>query len=360
MANFVKSHPVERDFGKEWTRALPESAYLYEDAGIGEKPPAGWTASFPHSLGNSSGKPDAQFYRLWPLSPDADDYMGEMAEASIDALGLGKGPGTDYIAIGFDVLDAVGHAFGPHSHEVQDTLVRLDATIGKLLDYLDRKVGAENYVLALSSDHGVAPIPERSVKEGLDAGRIGANEIVGSVEKALEPILGPGKYVARISYPELYFLPGVYAKIQANAAAMTAVKDAILGLPGAWKVYRSEELLNGKNSSDPVLQAAARSYFPGRSGDLEVIPKPNWILVTDARAVATGSATTHGTSHGYDQHVPIILLGAGIQPGKYSSAASPADIAPTLAFLCGVSLPRADGRVLSEALQATRPAAKKP
>lgn len=360
MENFIKTHPVERDFGKEWTRALPESAYLNEDAGIGEKPPAGWTATFPHSLKSSGGKPDAQFYRLWPLSPEADDYMGEMAEAAITALRLGKGPGTDYIAIGFDVLDAVGHAFGPHSHEVQDTLVRLDATLGTLLDFLDRKVGAKNYVLALSADHGVAPIPERSVQEGVDAGRIGTNEIVARVEKALDPILGPGKYVARMSYPELYFLPGVYAKIQANAAAMAAVKDAILGVPGVWKVYRSEELQDARNSSDPAMQAAANSYFAGRSGDMVVVPKPNWFLVTDTRTVASGSATTHGTLHGYDQHVPVILLGAGIKSGQYSGAASPADIAPTIAALCGIMLPRAGGKVLSEALVVAGPTAKKP
>ena len=50
--------------------------------------------------------------------------------------------------------------FGPRSHEVQDMLVRLDATIGRLLDHLDQQVGAGNYVLALSADHGVADIPE--------------------------------------------------------------------------------------------------------------------------------------------------------------------------------------------------------
>ena len=59
----------------------------------------------------------------------------------------------------FSALDSAGHAFGPRSHEVQDVLVRLDATIGKLLEHLDAKVGAQNYVLALSADHGVADDP---------------------------------------------------------------------------------------------------------------------------------------------------------------------------------------------------------
>jgi arylsulfatase A-like enzyme len=349
---------------------LPESAYLFEDAGIGERPPAGWSETFPHSLGGQSDKPDAQFYRLWGESPFADDYVGEMAAAAVGALGLGKGPGTDYLAISFDALDTAGHAFGPQSHEVQDTLVRLDATIGKLLAHLDSAVGAKNYVVAFSADHGVAPIPERMMREGIDAGRTGTNETVARVEKALEPLLGVGKHVARMNYTDLYFMPGVYAKLQADGTAMAAVRAAISGVPGVLRIYRSEELQSAKGSSDSLMKAAALSHYAGRSGDMVVVPKPYWILVSDAKTIPAGSATTHGTSNSYDQHVPVILMGQGIKPGEYMNAASPADIAPTLAYLCGITLARADGRVLAEALQlpvavqehSTKPlgAAKKP
>jgi predicted AlkP superfamily pyrophosphatase or phosphodiesterase len=351
MERFMKSHPVERDAGKTWTPLLPESAYQFEDAGPGERPPAGWGESFPHPLGGSHEKPDAEYYRLWGQSPFADEFLGEMAAATVNALGLGKGPGTDYLGMSFDALDSVGHAFGPHSREVQDMLVRLDATLGRLFAFLDRTVGAENYVVALSADHGVAPIPERMMREGFDAGRVGTVEVVNRIEKALEPIWGAGKYVARMTYPDLYFMPGVYAKLQADAAAMAAVKEAISGVPGVWRTFRSEELQNARGSSDAMMRAAALSYYAGRSGDIVVVPKPYWFFVTEARTVPAGSATTHGSSHGYDQHVPVILMGEGIKSGEYLNAASPADIAPTLAFLCGITLARADGRVLAEALQ---------
>jgi hypothetical protein len=44
-------------------------------------------------------------------------------------------------------------------------------------------------------------------------------------------------------------------------------------------------------------------------------------------------------------------MGYGIQRGEYFEAATPADIAPTLGALTGVTLAVHDGRVLSEALQ---------
>jgi phosphopentomutase len=78
-----------------------------------------------------------------------------------------------------------------------------------------------------------------------------------------------------------------------------------------------------------------------------LVSKPNWTF--GPRGDAAG--TTHGTSHPYDRQVPVMLLGAGIKAGRYPQAASPADIAPTLAQLVGVKMPKAEGRVLKEALR---------
>jgi phosphopentomutase len=101
------------------------------------------------------------------------------------------------------------------------------------------------------------------------------------------------------------------------------------------------------------------SYYPGRSGDLFVLPKPYWFFVTPDGTAQPGSATTHGTMYGYDQQVPVILYGAGIKPGAYTRAVTPADIAPTLAYLCGVTLAHADGEVLSEALAPHAPSGQR-
>jgi hypothetical protein len=48
--------------------------------------------------------------------------------------------------------------------------------------------------------------------------------------------------------------------------------------------------------------------------------------------------------------VPLLMMGKGIARGEYLGPVSPTDIAPTLAFLAGVTLPRVSGRVLTEAL----------
>ena len=244
----------------------------------------------------------------------------------------------------FSALDRAGHDFGPHSHEVQDLLVRLDATIGTLLAELDRFVGPENYVVAFTADHGVAPLPERSADVGLDAGRLTRGEVVQRLDDALVGILGPGPHVAWVQYSDLYFMPGVYEKLVADPRAMQAAIDALRAVPGVWRVLRSDELEARRPTDDPVARATGLSHYPGRSGDLIVVPKPYWVL--------GNVATMHGTLHEYDRRVPIIFFGKGIKPGEYFQPATPADIAPTLAFLSGITLAQPDGRVLTEVLAA--------
>ena len=44
--------------------------------------------------------------------------------------------------------------------ELEDTFIRLDRDIERLLNYLDSNVGVNNYTLFLTSDHGVTEVPK--------------------------------------------------------------------------------------------------------------------------------------------------------------------------------------------------------
>jgi predicted AlkP superfamily pyrophosphatase or phosphodiesterase len=346
VASFVEAHPIDAAFGKTWNKLLPESAYLYADDATGENPPAKGTRTFPHPLRGPGNSADADFYATWEASPLSDIYLGQFAEAAIDALKLGRGAGIDYLAVSFSALDLVGHDYGPRSHEVQDVLAHLDRTLGSLLAHLDRSVGRQNYVLALTADHGVAPIPEQSTEFGLTAGRIPTADLIARVEKAIEPALGPGKKVSRMLYNDLYFEPGVFEKLQANPDAMRAALQAVRSTSGVARVFRADELAHPfAEAEDPIERAVAANFFAERSGDFIVVPRPHFMFGS-----STSGGTTHGGAYDYDQHVPLFLIGQGIRAGQYLSASGPVDVAPTLAFLCGITLSATEGRVLNEAL----------
>jgi len=339
FAAWLKANPVNKDADKIWERTLPIDKYKFADDLPGERAGAGWTTTFPHPMGAAG---DSAFLTHWLQSPFADEYLERVAEAAVDELRLGMEDRTDFLGVSFSMMDAVGHGFGPRSHEVQDTLVRLDATIGRLLDHLDKKVGAGNYVVALSADHGVAEIPEQV--EG--AGRQSMAAIRVAIEATIKaPLGGAGPYIAANSGNEVYFKPGVYDRLKADPATLKAVQAAVGAMSGVERVVLSDEVSTpaARASKDKIVRAVALSYFPGRSGDLFVIPKERWLF--------TSTGTTHGSLHSYDQRVPVLLYGAGIRSGSRGDAATPADLAVTVASLVGVTLPSPDGRVLTAALK---------
>jgi predicted AlkP superfamily pyrophosphatase or phosphodiesterase len=333
---FIDAHPFEQDNGRVWTLSAPANTYVMRDAGVGERPPTPWSGLFPHPATGRNGV-DAQFFNLWQATPMADAYIEQMAESLIDSFALGQRDTTDFLGISFAVLDYVGHSFGPQSREVEDVLRQLDMTLMALITHLDAKVGRANYVLALSADHGVAPIALSP-----RGGRIANEDVRERIEDTLTAQFGSlekGSYVRYSAFTDVLLSPGVFDRLKDTPAAMAALEHALKEIPGVERVLRADQL--SEKSSDPVVRMAALSYRDGRSGDLMLVPREYWYF--SGRA---GGGTTHGTLSDYDRHVPLIFLGGGISRGHDRFAATPADIAPTLARFAGVRLSKGEGRVL--------------
>jgi arylsulfatase A-like enzyme len=227
---------------------------------------------------------------------------------------------------------------------VQDALIRLDRTVGKLLTMLDETVGSDRYTLALSADHGVGFIPEALLQQGQDAGRVLNAVVRKNAEAAMVAAHGPGPHVAHVEYTEVYLTDQTRKMVAAKPDALEPLLAALARVPGIMRAIPTRDLPNRKSSGEPAERAAAHGHYPGVSGDVQVILKPNWIG-TDT------SAATHGTFQPYDQQVPVIFLGDGIHAGRYLDAATPADIAPTLASLIELALPGIDGKTLKSALR---------
>jgi predicted AlkP superfamily pyrophosphatase or phosphodiesterase len=338
FADYIAKHPLKNEMGRRWDRTLPEDRYLYNYSSQNRRRIALVTKEFPHTVKGTGAEVGGAFTDAWESSPFSDEYLNALAMTAIDGMKLGRGPATDFLGISFSALDKVGHDFGPESHESQDVLIHLDTQIGLLLDKLDRDIGKGNYVVGLTSDHGVAPVPERIKEQGFDAGRIDTTAVGRAIDAVLVRELGPGSYRTRVIYNDIYFNEGVYAKLQQNATAMEAVLETIRKTEGVWRVYKKEQL----SASDPLTRAPALSHYEGRSGDIKMLGRAYWIT--------SSSTTTHGTGHRYDTRVPVMLFGYGIRKGEYLEPAAPTDVAPTLALLTGVTLPDATGRALTEAI----------
>ena len=338
FADYIAKHPMSEQLGRTWDRAMPKERYLFEYSQEWRRRTPHVTTEFPHITKGRGDEVGGAITDAWEASPYSDAYLNGLAFSAIDAMKLGRSAGTDFLGISFSALDLTGHSYGPVSHEVQDVLFNLDIQIGLLLDKLDRDLGAGNYVVGLSADHGVSPIPERLKAEGFDAGRIDTVGIGRAIDAVLAREVSPGSYRTRVINNDVYFNDGVYAKLTQNSAALEAVLAVIRKAEGVSRVYRKEEL----SATDPLTRQSFLSHYEGRSGEIKIVGRAYWGTST--------STTTHGTGHRYDTRVPVILFGFGIKKGEYLDEVAPIDLAPTLAFVAGVTLPDAMGRVLTEAL----------
>lgn len=333
---FVDAHAYEQDSGSVWTLSSPADSYFMRDAGVGERPPAPWSGLFPHRIVGRNGA-DAQFFQLWQMTPRADAYLEGMAESLVDSFSLGQRDTTDFLGISFSTLDEAGHSFGPQSREIEDILRQLDTTLQRLIAHLDAKIGRTNYMLALSADHGVAPIATAPT-----GGRIANEDVRERIDETLTTQFGPlekGSYVEAANFTDVYLAPGIFDRLKTSHSAMAALEQSLKALPGIEHVLRSDQLSD--RSSDPAARSASLSYRADRSGDIILVPKKYWYF--GGRA---GGGTTHGTLHEYDQHVPFIIFGGTARHGHNKTAVTPADIAPTLARFAGVRLPKAEGKAV--------------
>jgi hypothetical protein len=79
MQRFFEQNPITADYGRTWERLLEPAAYTGADDVEFERPPSGWTRTFPHRLETPDGKPTGAFYAQWARSPFADEYLARMA-----------------------------------------------------------------------------------------------------------------------------------------------------------------------------------------------------------------------------------------------------------------------------------------
>ena len=278
-------------------------------------------------------------------SPFGNDMLFAFADQLLVQEQLGRRNTTDLLSVSFSSNDSVGHTHGPDSPHVRDIAVRTDRTIGQLLARVDKLVGLQHTLVAFTTDHGVAPVPEFLQDRSLPGGRLTSKELFDPIQLALAARFGEGTWILATAGSSPYLNYALMDKLQLDPEQVRRVAaEAAARAPRVARVYTRDQLLRGQVPNDRIGNRVVRSYNAQRSGDLEIILEPYWMR--------QAQGTTHGTPYSYDAHIPLILMGRRIKPGEYSQAAALNDLAPTISTLLGVEIPAASsGRVLTEALR---------
>ncbi len=292
----------------------------------------------------------AALYEAIYGSPFGNDLLLDFTEELLRREQMGSRNTTDLLSVSFSSNDSVGHTYGPDSPQVRDIAIRTDQSIGRLLTLVNKTVGLDRTLVAFTSDHGVAPLPEWLNERGMPGGRMTAKELFDPMQKALTAAFGEGNWLLSSAGSSPYLNYDLIEKKKLDPSAVRSVAAAAAAsVPHVARVYTRDQLLRGEVPNDRIGNRLIRGFNRQRSGDLEIILEPYWIRAAQG--------ATHGTPYNYDAHIPLVLMGRRVKPGEYDEAVALNDLAPTLATLAGVEIPSGSvGRVLTEALRPVPPA----
>lgn len=332
VADFNAEAQVEKYMKGTWNTLLDISAY--GESGPDDSPyehllPGKATPTFPYDLkASSNGAPD---YQLFTVTPYANTYLADFALRSIDAEELGKDEQTDMLCISFSTPDIAGHSFGPYSVELEDIYIRLDLEIAKLIKQLEEKVGKDQFVLFLTADHAVVPVPQYLIDKKLPGGYVFLNDHMTELKSQVVSKFG----VDLILEQENLNIYLDHKKIEELKLDSKVVQDFVASKIETWdgvkRVFTAYQLMNSGND-DEWRDMIRKGYHARESGDVIFILEPGF-LPKSADSETARKGTSHGSAFNYDTHVPLVWYGKGIPKQEVFRQIDITDIAATLTHL---------------------------
>tara|TARA_R110002020_G_scaffold137434_2_gene306533 strand:+ start:67384 stop:69066 length:1683 start_codon:yes stop_codon:yes gene_type:complete len=336
LPQWVKDHNQQRtidSYKKSWNTLKDIDTYLesgtdvntYEGLFEGET-----TTAFPHdlpTLWDKNGK-----YNLLKSTPYGNSITTDFALAALEGEGLGTDAITDFLAISFSSTDYVGHMFGVNSKEVQDTYLRLDQDLERLLIALDKKVGEGQYTVFLTADHAAVDVPAYLKDKKVPAGYVKTGEILDKLKAFVRYKFGSTEIIKNLSNYQLFLDHKTIQNLELDLAdVQEAIAAEVLTYDRIYRVYTAHQMWQNQYT-EGVPYILQNGYNQKRSGDILLVLDPDTINYSK-----TGS--THGSPFSYDTHVPLIFYGNGIKKGSTVLRTEIPDIAPTISALLGIAFP---------------------
>ena len=328
VRNFNGSHRAQKFWNRQW------------------KDSDGSTLGSTAPRNGKDGTP-AGFYEVIGSTPFANDYELEFAKELVLYEKLGAGSATDLLVIGLSANDILGHEVGPDSPQMRSMALELDRQLAEFFGFLGHQVGMANVWMALSADHGIAPLPEFAKTLRLPAANLDAKALREHINSLLsKKYAKKADYLVDLDYPIAWLSEDAFAGTPAGKKESDAEADAgeAMKQAGFTGYFTKSQLARGETPATEVGRRYSHSYSPKGGWYVIGIPSPFQVGIT--------KGTDHETPFSYDTHVPLAFYGLVFQPGTYRTHAEPVDLAVTLASLLGINVPaQATGRVLTEALQ---------
>ncbi len=323
----------EKYLSQDWTTLLPMASYseslpddnAFEGLFKGESKPV-----FPHKLAELKEKNKG--LNMIRATPFGNSLTKDFALEAIKNEQLGADAVTDLLSVSFSSTDYVGHQYGINAIETEDTYLRLDKDLEELINYLEKNIGKDNFVIFLTADHGGAHNAAYLQSLKVPAGLIDEKGIEDAMKAHLKEVFGD-TLVMSFSNQQFFLNHTTLAKnkLKLKEVTMEAARYA-LTLEGVANAYSLYDVIASSQSNDVALSRIYMGFNDVRSGDVILNYLPAYLDYGK-------TGTTHGAAYSYDTHVPLLWYGWKINQGSSYEPVNISDIAPTLSSFLDISFP---------------------
>jgi len=203
--------------------------------------------------------------------------------------------------------------------------------LGRLIKQLEEQVGKDQFVLFLTADHAVVPVPQYLTDKKLPGGYVFLGEKVSSLKEKVKTKYGYDLVLEEDNLNIYLDHQKIDSLGLSRSSVARFVADEVIKWENVKRVFTADEL-QASGTDDEWRDMVRRGYHHRESGDVLFILEPGYL----PKSVDTHSArkgTSHGSAFNYDTHVPLLWYGKGIPDLEIHRRVEITDIASTLTQL---------------------------
>ena len=256
----------------------------------------------------------------------------EMAQQCVTNHGVGYDRVTDLLCLTYYAGTFDHKPVSECQLELQDTYVRLDSELAKLMKSLERILGAEHILFVVTSTGYCDEENTNYAQYRIPTGTFYIDRTANLLNMYFGAIWGQGRYV------ETHFKNQIFLNHKLLESKRISLTDAgqraqefISQLEGVRNVYTALQLLAGNN---PQVSHIRNGFNPERNGDIMIEVSPGWHVANETTQEKQLSRASY-------TQFPLIIFGTGIQAENVKTPVTIDRIAPTIAKIIRIRAPNA-------------------
>lgn len=281
---------------------------------------------------------DRDAYRRFKVSAPANTEVTDLAIEALQNLSLGsRGDGIDMLSIGYTAAPYKYVADGDCRIELEDTYLRLDSQIGRLLNAIDSRVGLSNTLIFLSSTGYYDDAIPDDPKFRIPTGDVSLKRVESLLNSYLSAKYGNADYVASVQGNQIFF-----DRRQLDSHSLTPEKareearDFLVKMSGIADARTLGDILSDTSADAVRLR---NSIDPKTAGDVFLTFLPGWNVLDESVYPPVSTPVRAGMVS-----TPFIIMAPGLRPETITSPIDATLLAPTVTSALHIRSPNGASR----------------